>query len=1409
MVAVQHGGARRSVALVVGGGLSLSAFTFTWLGRRSRRQPRPIQRHAARSIASRKTGCKKAAEGQERQQQPSCLTCLERRKRPSLELHFLYASPILRPGSAERLPALSWQEEAAAVQDALGLDAEADAGSAIENDTSPSSASTYPVSTARMHVNVATVEVLSRLAAGPTSCAPPAFASMAKQASNRIVKIKALLGFMCVPYLVAAIAVAWQAVTVPALGELQEVDMRGKTILITGATSGLGLWQAEVLARWNASLILPVRDLKKGQALLERFTQEFPASPAPVVMVMDLGSLQSVRDFAEQYTGPVDVLVHNAAILGTGELIRTEDGFEECLQVNYLSSFLLTHLLLPRLEQSAAGRIVHVSAKAHEWGNLSTQDLRSRKVLDLDFPKRRLRMMGNLGGSYADSKLAQVLFSNALARRLPPNVVTHALHPAIVPTGLLRQADFSATQQFLHDNMMQPVMRMVGFTQSKEDAPKTQIHVSTHPAIQDVTGRYYSPLSPPLIDCGQKAEYCGISSISDAAADRFLQEDLFDASCELLDLSDGLCATVLESCPSWWHIAAHSEPGTGRLILEDEDGAPQVVSMAAQLFTCQTPPLGVSILACAGEQAGRALLSAGASFAVVSSGELRDTTARIFASHFYRRLQSACAMSSEPSGNLKLGESFASQVRLAFGVAREALQTATNPAVRVEARKLLLLERGLEKVPSATSRRSLADCWMPVAMSSEILPGARAAMAKTGMEDEASTSAEDNAGEMIAEDSASSLSTSSKETFPQDCEDFVGRSADLQRLLQILGTSGGRRLVILHGPNGAGKSALGAELCRFATSPGRKFAPVKGNRRLAFVSLQDPGRGSDADTAAACARLSIFAAAAGLGSPKSFEGRLVRTCLVVDDAEERLGWRDEFVPELLDKHPQLCILLLRRSPLYRLAGDGGERWKPVNITLGPLPEMEAAQLFLQRLHRPIFPTDLSRDSEKAGEPLRPTEELLRRMTELPALAACKGFPRKVVRLAAEVTWELPSLFFGSRSSMYCFVAASGVAQRHSTPCYHSSNPSCVGCNPTSPLSQRNRRTSGGHPRQLVVATIASALGHRLARQGAPKRRMATCRLELMGVYDYPRHAATVLRKVKGAGVVSGFNIPNKKPGEPLLEWAGTLLQEFPAVEVTVHYSLKHQRRENVVEAFRTWCHDAAAVGVSRVLLVTGPRGPRQDTVKVLKQFGRPVEGIRLGVAFNACLPTDAERELERQRLIQKLRTGLVNDVWLNTGVDEDLLRNGVAFVKSTCDKLNVKPEIFGSAMLPSEGQLQQMRERPWNGVQFSEEFLSSVEGMGTATSRALAVFREMGVEPILESKVKSDADISKLSALLKDDLEELRELLGAEGSAAKGPAVSQFGSTKAAKAFDTQRPGADEVFRPPRRRWGKDQRQNA
>eukprot|EP00434_Breviolum_minutum_P032503 symbB.v1.2.028743.t1/scaffold3003.1/size65577/2 len=353
-----------------------------------------------------------------------------------------------------------------------------------------------------------------------------------KTSANRMAKIKAIFSCMIVPYLIAAIAVAWQATTTAGLGELEEVDMRGKRMIITGATSGLGQWQAEVLAAWNASLILPVRNMNKGKELGAKLMKEHPSMPPPVIMEMDLASLQSVREFAEQYKGPIDVLVHNAAILGTGDLIRTADGFEECLQVNYLSTFLLTSLLLPRLEESPEARIVHVSAKAHEWGNISIQDLRSRKM----------RMMGNLGGSYADSKLAQVLYTLALARRLPPNVVTHSLHPAIVETGLLSRDAFGVFEKYLHAYIMTPVATWIGFMQSKEDAPKTQIHVSTHPSVQAASGRYYSALSPPLVNCGQQAEDCGVASISAIASNRLLQEELFEASCELLGLTDGLCA---------------------------------------------------------------------------------------------------------------------------------------------------------------------------------------------------------------------------------------------------------------------------------------------------------------------------------------------------------------------------------------------------------------------------------------------------------------------------------------------------------------------------------------------------------------------------------------------------------------------------------------------------------------------------------------------------------------------------------------------------------------------------------------------------------------------------------------------------------------------------------------------------
>eukprot|EP00930_Biecheleria_cincta_P069832 TRINITY_DN57520_c0_g1_i1.p1 TRINITY_DN57520_c0_g1~~TRINITY_DN57520_c0_g1_i1.p1 ORF type:complete len:359 (-),score=46.38 TRINITY_DN57520_c0_g1_i1:23-1099(-) len=353
-----------------------------------------------------------------------------------------------------------------------------------------------------------------------------------------------MIQFVAVPVLVAVLGIAFKAFTTPEVGNLEPIDLTGKTFIITGSTSGLGQWQAEVLHSWNATLVLPVRDLKRGQAFADRLASAHPTAPRPRVELLDLSSLSSVKGFAQAYNGPVDVLVHNAALLGSGEVRRTTDGYEECLQVNYLSTFFLTSLLLDRIEASPAGRIVHVSAKAHEWANISVDALLKQKVLGPDFPQRQ-GMMGNLGGSYADSKLAQILFSAALTRRLKAPAVSLSLHPAIVETELLRDEKQKTGDlaQWFSRNVVMRIGQAVGFMQIPEDAPKTQIHVSTHPSLQAAGGRYYSPLYPPVIGCGKAPEDCGVSDVSASASDVDLQERLFRATCELLNLLDSdLCS---------------------------------------------------------------------------------------------------------------------------------------------------------------------------------------------------------------------------------------------------------------------------------------------------------------------------------------------------------------------------------------------------------------------------------------------------------------------------------------------------------------------------------------------------------------------------------------------------------------------------------------------------------------------------------------------------------------------------------------------------------------------------------------------------------------------------------------------------------------------------------------------------
>lgn len=274
-----------------------------------------------------------------------------------------------------------------------------------------------------------------------------------------------------------------------------------------------------------------------------------------------------------------------------------------------------------------------------------------------------------------------------------------------------------------------------------------------------------------------------------------------------------------------------------------------------------------------------------------------------------------------------------------------------------------------------------------------------------------------------------------------------------------------------------------------------------------------------------------------------------------------------------------------------------------------------------------------------------------------------------------------------------------------------------------------------------------------------------------------------------------------------MEWASVVAEEVPTRDLCVHYSLKHQRGSGeAAAAFEKFCQDAVTAGVSRILLVTGPKGPRFDAVALLEKMGgkHPAPGkLKLGVAFNACFPTEEARELERLRLVRKLKTRLVDDVWINCGSSKELVGQGALFVRSAAEEAGLpQVALFGSILLPNEAQLQQMRENPWGGVFLSEEYLSSLEGMTRVTQQVLAVYKGLGVEPIIESKVRTDQDLLKLKELLSVEAQaipgELRLQPTTEGVEDADPPAARRGlQHKLSRAALEAPPPAAQ-----RRRWG-------
>ncbi len=201
-------------------------------------------------------------------------------------------------------------------------------------------------------------------------------------------------------------------------------------VLITGANTGIGLATAETLVRAGADVILACRNLAKAHDA-QAYLKKIDGAGVVDVIALDLNNLDSVKSAAQlvydQY-GSIDVLINNAGVF-TDELHHTEQGYERQFGVNYLGPFLLTQLLLPALKRAPAGRVIHLASIMHWLGKINPDSFRTTSVTAYKPTK-----------AYGQSKLANLLFSKALAEQLRGTTVTsNALHPGGVDSEIYRE----------------------------------------------------------------------------------------------------------------------------------------------------------------------------------------------------------------------------------------------------------------------------------------------------------------------------------------------------------------------------------------------------------------------------------------------------------------------------------------------------------------------------------------------------------------------------------------------------------------------------------------------------------------------------------------------------------------------------------------------------------------------------------------------------------------------------------------------------------------------------------------------------------------------------------------------------------------------------------------------------------
>ncbi len=283
------------------------------------------------------------------------------------------------------------------------------------------------------------------------------------------------------------------------------MTMQGKICLITGGTNGIGKSTALALARMGATVVIVGRDAQKTARVVEEVRTESGNNTVDS-LIADLSSQQEVRRLADEFKSKyshLHVLLNNAG----GVFMQRQfsaDGIEMTFALNHLAYFLLTNLLLDTIKASAPARIINVASDAHSSGKIEFDNLQGEREYGTS--------------AYGNSKLANILFTMELSRRLGNGVTVNALHPGFVSTG------FGKNNPGLLMKLIRVVVPL--FARSPEKGAETSIYLASSPEVQSMTGKYF-------VDCK-------VTQSSPRATDMEVAKELWDVSAEMVRLADAV-----------------------------------------------------------------------------------------------------------------------------------------------------------------------------------------------------------------------------------------------------------------------------------------------------------------------------------------------------------------------------------------------------------------------------------------------------------------------------------------------------------------------------------------------------------------------------------------------------------------------------------------------------------------------------------------------------------------------------------------------------------------------------------------------------------------------------------------------------------------------------------------------------